>query len=139
MLDSQVQLRAKESGRELLFLETAREQVAAMLAVPEAVWIGFIEELLSDDGDAAPDVVQAYFTGDSDQVQEAVFGAEAVASHPAYYEKIIFGRNERWLDTLDRQVRQGNAFVAVGLAHTLGERGLVALLRRAGHDVRRLE
>jgi uncharacterized protein YbaP (TraB family) len=42
------------------------------------------------------------------------------------------------MEPIGRELAQGGAFVAVGLAHMLGERGLLALLERAGYRTERL-
>jgi hypothetical protein len=47
-------------------------------------------------------------------------------------------RNLAWMRTLVPNMKQGGAFVAVGVDHLYGEKGLLNLLKRAGFDVVRL-
>lgn len=47
-------------------------------------------------------------------------------------EPLLFARNEAWMPVLGPELEQGGAFVAVGAAHMLGERGLLALIEARG-------
>ncbi|MEO8548701.1 MAG: TraB/GumN family protein [Kofleriaceae bacterium] len=51
---------------------------------------------------------------------------------------IIDVRNAKWRATLEGYARADGAFVAVGLGHLLGSRGLVAVLGAAGYRVERV-
>jgi uncharacterized protein len=51
-------------------------------------------------------------------------------------ENLIVDRTEAWLPKLE-PVLAGGGFVAVGIGHLIGDRGLVALLERAGYQVER--
>jgi uncharacterized protein YbaP (TraB family) len=76
----------------------------------------------------------AYAAGDLDAMTALAFDADAMAARPAYYEDVVF-RHEGWIDQLEREVRNGDAFVAVGFMHLLTERGLPALLAERGFTV----
>ena len=47
-------------------------------------------------------------------------------------------RNRAWLERLLPELRRGGAFVAVGLAHLVGEGSLLALLRAEGLVIERV-
>ena len=51
---------------------------------------------------------------------------------------IIDARNAKWQATLEGYAKTDGAFVAVGLGHLLGSRGLVAVLGAAGYRVERV-
>lgn len=48
---------------------------------------------------------------------------------------LLDGRNANWMPILLPEIERGNAFVAVGALHLVGEAGLVALLKRAGYSL----
>ncbi len=47
-------------------------------------------------------------------------------------------RNDTWRDKLQAEVGQGNAFIAVGVAHLFGEHGVITYLQSLGYEVTRL-
>ena len=53
-------------------------------------------------------------------------------------EQLVHRRSERMAERLEGPLRAGRAFVAVGALHLHGERGLPALLARAGYRVERV-
>ena len=52
---------------------------------------------------------------------------------------LLDGRNAAWLPTLLPVVAEGNAFIAVGALHLVGENGLIAALQREGYAATRLD
>src|SRR3546814_12590899 len=48
---------------------------------------------------------------------------------------LIEARNARWLPVLERLLREGDCFVAVGAIHLTGDHGLLAQLSRRGFTV----
>jgi len=50
---------------------------------------------------------------------------------------IIDARNAKWQAQIEQYATGSGAFIAVGLGHLLGERGLVAVFGRAGYTVER--
>jgi hypothetical protein len=47
-------------------------------------------------------------------------------------ESLLWGRNARMIERMVPYLQSGSAFIAIGAMHLPGERGLLALLRRAG-------
>lgn len=54
-------------------------------------------------------------------------------------DSLLVGRNAQWMPRLLPEIEKGNAFVAVGALHLVGEAGLVAALERAGFKATRLD
>lgn len=54
---------------------------------------------------------------------------------PEELERLIYGRNADWLTKMPAIMAEGPTLFVVGAGHLGGERGVVALLRRAGYDV----
>ena len=53
--------------------------------------------------------------------------------------RLLEERNANWMPAILGEVEQGNAFIAVGALHLVGESGLVALLERAGYRLTRVD
>jgi uncharacterized protein YbaP (TraB family) len=56
----------------------------------------------------------------------------------AYDERGLYSRTRAWVPQLEPIFDRGDAFVAVGLAHLQGDRGLLALLAKDGYTVTRV-
>lgn len=54
---------------------------------------------------------------------------------PEELERLIYGRNADWLTKMPAIMAEGPTLFVVGAGHLGGERGVVALLRKAGYDV----
>lgn len=129
---------AKARGQRVVALETAAEQIEALAAMPERDAVRFLEEAARDpaaldrqlrglvDGTHGPGAVA--------RVERMV--AELVAESPAMAAAMFFDRTERWVPRLVPLLAGGDAFVAIGAGHLVGERGLLALLEARGFDVR---
>ena len=96
------------------------------------------EALARTDGDRAEfaGLVNAY-VAEQDRPLMKTFG-RLVRRKPALAERLLFRRNEAWIERLERWLGDGRMFVAAGTFHMFGERGLVALLRARGYRVERV-
>lgn len=56
-----------------------------------------------------------------------------VENHPVFIEEFYFKRNEEWLPKLEKMMKANSAFIAVGVSHLEGERGLLRLLTQRGY------
>jgi hypothetical protein len=55
---------------------------------------------------------------------------------PALFERLIDGRNHRWVNVLEARLKQpGQVVVVVGVGHLIGPGGVPALLRAKGYEV----
>jgi uncharacterized protein YbaP (TraB family) len=52
-----------------------------------------------------------------------------------YADLLLYRRNENWIPVMSRMMREKPTFFAVGAGHLGGDRGVVALLRKAGYKV----
>lgn len=82
-------------------------------------------------------ILKAFFTQKLDDIKAAMdmkLGTACDAT-PEEEETLIYGRNADWAEKLPAIMQAKSTFLAVGAAHLPGERGLLALLRKAGYDV----
>ena len=52
---------------------------------------------------------------------------------------LLDNRNKNWVDQLKKILPEKNIFIAVGAGHLVGEKGLIALLKKAGYTLRPLQ
>lgn len=118
-------------------LETPEQALAVLESVADTDVLASLHEVLD-----RPDEVRArlaslrsaYLAFDED----AVLALIAEGMSPAEREAILIQRNRAWEPALFPQIQQGNAFVAVGVGHLLGEGSVLEALTRQGYTVERL-
>lgn len=120
----------------IVALETPAEAVEALSAVPRPSALATLRHIV-DDAESAREEARrlrhAYLSLDEAEVLDVLS-----AMSPEEREATFHRRNEAWLARLLPELREGSAFVAVGLAHLVGERSLAALLEREGFTVERV-
>lgn len=140
MMDLELTARARATQKRLVHLETVDEQIAVFEQIALEEQLSELRHALTDAGRAqARSLVEAFASGDQTALERALFDGEQMKSTPGFYQTVLFARNARWLPTLERVLSEGDAFVAVGAAHLLGERGLLAELSQRGYSVTRVE
>jgi uncharacterized protein YbaP (TraB family) len=123
--------RAAERKKPIEALETWQEQLAVLDA---AVTLADLQEAIHARKTMRCDLarlINAYRAGDIATLQ-------ALLLPPRTVEMMLAPRNKKWLPSIEKQSAQGGAFVAVGLGHLLGDRGLVVMLQAAGYTVERI-
>jgi len=130
-MDIELAKRATERKIPVEPLETWQDQLAMLDA---AVTLADLQEAIHARKTMRCDLarlIAAYRAGD-------IVTMEALLVLPRTEQNLLAPRNQRWLPAIEKQFAQGGAFVAVGLGHLLGTRGLVALLQGAGYTVERI-
>lgn len=74
---------------------------------------------------------QAYLNQDLNAIEEEALKPEDAEDN----EKLIFKRNDKWMETIVPEMSGNSIMVVVGAAHLVGERGLIDQLRKAGYTV----
>ncbi len=140
MMDAELMQLARQRQLTLTFLETVDEQIAIFEAIPQKEQIEELARALAEEQvNVGRIMVGAFASGDEQALTHALFDAERMSETPGFYEAVLFDRNQRWLARLEALFTQGNAFVAVGAGHLLGERGIITALKQKGYRVTRLQ
>ncbi len=138
--DEALKSRARRSGKNLVFFETAEAQVNQMADLPSDVQL----ELLTDTmerfdttGQTLAGMADLWARGDVDGLTDTLVTPLEKAPD-GYVDTVLLERNEAWADRLDAFMDgSGTGFVAVGVSHLLGEGSLQDALEERGYDVRR--
>lgn len=143
VLDVKLAEDAKASGKELVGLESAADQLRAMASLPiELHMKGLVETLRL--GDRIDDVTETMIVlyereeiGMIWPLFRAVLPSAAgdEAGYTAFEETMVNARNKTMAAEAQPLLAKGSAFIAVGALHLPGERGLVELFRQAGYTV----
>ena len=125
-------------------LETAAEQLSALLDHPLAVQVAVLADTLDQYPQAnslLTDMVSAWWRGDAAALVR-LFGQQSQASAEArrYIAAIIDGRNHRMIQRVDALLNTPPVeFVLVGAAHMGGETGLIEGLTERGARITQLQ
>lgn len=136
-LDATILDWAIREGMPVASLETPQQALAALDEVAEGDVLAGLHAVIDQPDEAraqATSLRSAYLAFDERAV-EALLEEEM---SPAVREALLLRRNRAWEAALLPQIQQGNAFVAVGLGHLLGEGSLLAGLTAQGYRVERL-
>jgi uncharacterized protein YbaP (TraB family) len=135
-VDLQLMNRAR-GEKEIIALESAREQLALLDGLSPELQSLMLEEVLlnaADLGSYFEELMQAWRRGDQSALEKLVF--RELDAHPElapFYEAVIFRRNESMAKRLAELLGSGRRlFVVIGAAHLAGERGIPAQLRALG-------
>lgn len=138
--DEALKSRARRSGKNLVFLESADAQVNQVADLPVEVQL----ELLTDTmerfdtlDDTLSAIAENWRVGNVDALERRLI--EPLAGAPeGYVAAVMTDRNEAWASQLDEFLQgSGTGFVAVGISHLLGEDSLQDALEDRGYDVKR--
>ena len=130
-MDDQLAQRAEDEHHEVAHLETWREQLTALSSVVE---IDDLREAIHARRTMRCELAQMRETYDAGDLD----GMTHLLIVPRIAPQLVYARNDRWLPELEHLASDRGGFVAVGLAHLIGDRGLPALLARAGYSVERV-
>lgn len=75
----------------------------------------------------------AYLRGDLDKVFE--YSLHPTENNPIFIEEFYTRRNLEWLPKIDKMINSKPSFIAVGVSHLEGEKGLLNLLRGKGYTL----
>jgi uncharacterized protein YbaP (TraB family) len=123
-------------------LETVQDQVDALASPPDEEVARMITEMIEGirAGENELEVLlAAYRSADLARIGMILLDPDERELAPAFHEALIDRRNEAWMEPLEEELSQGEAFIAVGLGHLVGPEGILARLRQAGYTVERAD
>lgn len=139
-LDLQLQQRAAMAGKPVHGLESAQEQISVFNDLSAADQRALLAAAVHEHrlaGERIEAMLQAYLARDLARLEQMTetYAPREPALRDTLKRRLLTDRNQRMVERLERYLREGNAFVAVGAAHLPGDDGLLNLLARAGYRV----
>ncbi|WP_372365255.1 TraB/GumN family protein [Candidatus Uabimicrobium sp. HlEnr_7] len=134
--------KASEKKMKIDALETVDDQFNALDAIPEEKHIDGIKRMLDDlpgTREQALELLAAYRSGDLEKLRKVTIESEDVKEAPELIEHVIVNRNKKWIPKIEKHIKEGNVFIAVGAGHFVGESGVIKLLEAKGYKVTRIE
>ncbi len=144
--DAQLYVLARERRIPLHQMEGVEEQVFVFDEFPMESQVALLKHALAHGEELtamAEHTLQAYLARDLAAIwriqQEFTARYPQIAAHHADLTKrVVYDRSVVMAFRMQRQVRKGRAFVALGVMHLYGPRGVLALLEQDGYRVKRV-
>lgn len=135
-IDNTMQKRAAEAGKPVAGLETMDYQIAMLYGTPISAQLKSLLKTVESAEEECTDAIalsDAYKAHDIDKLYELI--AKAEWENPEDMERMIFARNDNWVETLSAEMPGTALMVVVGAGHLPGERGVLEGLRKAGFTI----
>jgi uncharacterized protein YbaP (TraB family) len=136
-MEMSIMSEAKKTGREIKGLETTQFQAGLFDSIP---YDQQAKELLNyiDSIDkykkSTEELMDVYRRQDLGKIEELTTKSEAGLDQ--YLDLLIFGRNRRWMQALQFELRTKPTLIAVGAGHLPGDQGMLTLLKKAGFTLK---
>ena len=140
-VDAFFHTRAVADGKAEGQLETVQEQIGFIAAMGEGNESEFILLSLKDlteTGNVIDGMIGAWRSGDAQGLSE-LFVEDMKVEAPALYDTLLLERNLKWIPQINRMLQDADTeFVLVGVAHIVGENGLLDLLSQKDYEINQL-
>lgn len=140
-VDMHFHQRAKADGKTIEAFETVDEQIGFIENMGEGEESEYVLLSLRDlekIDDDIESMVSIWRNGEADDLVE-LFVEDMEETIPGVYQTLLLDRNNKWMPTIEAMFNDSNTeFILVGVAHLVGEDGLVQHLRNRGYQVNQL-
>jgi uncharacterized protein YbaP (TraB family) len=127
-------------------MEGVEEQIFTFDELPMDVQVALLKHSLAHRDELlqlAERTLEAYLAGDLQAIwrlreQFNARHAEVAAYQTALTKRVLHDRSVVMAFRMQRELRRGNAFVALGALHLYGDKGVLALLEQDGYRARRV-
>ena len=138
-LDTQIQQRAAAANLPVKGLETMEEQFDILMNAPIMDQVDDLMEAVRNDsksGEKAKKLADAYMTENLDAISEVLFKDEDMDPDDPMFKRLFDNRNASWVKKLTTDILPSSkVFIAVGVGHLVGDKGIIKALQEAGYTV----
>jgi uncharacterized protein len=130
---------AHAQGKEVVGVETIKEQLAAMDKLPQQMQTAMLVKTAKDLPKARAsylEMVSLYLAQDLDGLLKITQEDLTPKEHKLYEAIFLVDRNRRWIPAIEREAKAKSTFFAFGAGHLGGQNGVLELLRQKGYTVK---
>lgn len=127
---------ARESKKDIKGLETVEDQMQVFDNIPDSIEAANIINMIKEFDTQAKqfaDMVQVY---KQQNIQKLFSSVNTSPDLMSAQEDLLTKRNSNWIPVMEKNMKEGSCFFAVGAAHLGGDIGVISLLKKAGYKVR---
>lgn len=140
VLDVELELIAREQGKQVIALETIDEQIDVLsgMKLSEQLWI--LGKAVDDFKDSIPmweRLINSYLERNLTALVKEQLSLEDPDStiDNLFMEKLLDQRNIKMAKRMDKVMKTRSLFAAIGALHLPGQKGVLQLLEKAGYQV----
>jgi uncharacterized protein YbaP (TraB family) len=137
-VEQRLAVRAASDGKQIEGLESLREQLGILAALPDAQQREFLMYSVEDTERATREIdtmIKAWRTGDVEALDRLL--AEGMEKYPKVYRPLTVDRNRKWIANIERLLDDEDDYlVVVGTLHLVGDDSVIELLEKKGHRVK---
>lgn len=127
---------AKEQKKDIKGLETIEDQMQVFDNIPDSVEAANIVKMIKDYDAQVKQFTEMVNVYKQQNINKLY---SSVSSSPDLMEAqddLLKNRNANWIPVIEKAMKEGQSFFAVGAAHLGGDIGVIELLRKAGYKVK---
>lgn len=127
---------ARDADKPVHGLETAAYQMSMFDSIPYKAQAEMLVQTLKaapSENDEMDQLVAMYKAQDLVGLQQMMESESGIGE---YQHLLLDQRNANWIPVMSRMMKDEPVFFAVGAGHLAGEKGVIALLRRQGYQLR---
>jgi len=127
---------AQQQKKDILGLETIEDQMQVFDNIPDSVEAANIVKMVKEykqQQQQFSEMIEVYKQQDVERLFSFVSSSPDLMNAQ---EDLLTKRNSNWIPVMEKSMKDGGSFFAVGAAHLGGSIGLIELLRKAGYTVR---
>ena len=142
-IDKYFESKAKHMSKQIYSLEGVSEQIGVLMFDENDYQENFLKMVMSSKKASKSDMdilIDAYKEGNVSYFEQEVLAP--INSYPKIKELLLTNRNVKMLEKIKRYINSKKGrkyFIVVGLAHLIGEEGLVEMIRASDYNVTRYE
>ena len=145
-LEARLADRARERRLPVFQIEGVEEQIFTFDELPMDAQVALLKHSLAHRDELlrlAERTLEAYLAGDLQAIwrlreQFSARYPEVATYQAALTKRVVHDRSVVMAFRMQRELRRGNAFVALGALHLYGDKGVLALLEQDGYRARRV-
>lgn len=131
--------KAKQTGKEVIGLETFDQQLAALASLqqidPNVLIEGTLKGL-TDPRLFIDTLINQVYKGESAKIAEQM-ELYKVKSMQVFYQNVLVNRNKAWIAKIDHYATDGTpTMVVVGALHLVGDNSVLKLLEKQGYQIK---
>ena len=127
---------AREEKKDIQGLESMEDQMKVFDDIPDSVEAKNIVKMIKEYEQQKQQfaaMVKVYKEQNLSKLMQSVEGSPDLMNAE---EALLTKRNNNWIPVMEKNMKEGGCFFAVGAAHLAGKNGVIGLLQKAGYKVR---
>ena len=139
-IESHLTSKALRDNKEVLGLETERQQIEILAGLSPAAQRDMLLQILEEGHeleDMLDELIDAWRIGDISFMESAML--DDMSGYRELYAALVVNRNRNWIGQIEPLLNDDDDYlIVVGALHLIGRDGVPELLRARGHDVQQM-